>query len=68
MGNTFVSFPPPSPGGGTTQADLLPLLWGLDGTRQLGDVLADLPSEKRAEGLALASRLVELGFAEPAAG
>jgi len=47
---------------------LLPLLWGLDGTRQLGDVLADLPSEKRAEGLALASRLVELGFAEPAAG
>ncbi len=49
-------------------ADLLPILWGLDGTRPLGDVLADLPSEKRAEGLAMARRLVELGFAEPAAG
>lgn len=47
--------------------DLLPMLWGLDGTRQLGAVLADLPSEKRAEGLAVARRLVELGFAEPPA-
>ena len=47
--------------------DLLPMLSGLDGTRQLGAVLADLPSDKRAEGLALARRLVELGFAEPAA-
>lgn len=47
--------------------DLLPILWGLDGTRQLGAVLADLPSDKRAEGLAVARRLVELGFAEPPA-
>lgn len=47
--------------------DLLPMLWGLDGTRRLGSVLADLPGEKREEGLALARRLVELGFVEPAA-
>jgi methylase of polypeptide subunit release factors len=45
-------------------ADLLPLLWGLDGTRQLGAVLADLPGDRQAEGLAMARRLVELGFAE----
>jgi len=48
-------------------ADLLPMLWGLDGTRQLGAVLTDLPGENRAEGLALARRLVELGFVEAAA-
>lgn len=48
-------------------ADLLALLWRLDGTRQLHAVLADLPGEQRAEGLAVARRLVELGFAEPAA-
>jgi hypothetical protein len=39
-------------------AELLDLVWGLDGTRELGDVPDD--------GLALARRLLELGFAEPA--
>ena len=46
-------------------ADLLPMLWSLDGTRQLDAVLADLPSERRAGGLALARQLVELGFVQP---
>jgi len=45
-------------------AELLALLWGLDGTRPLGAVLADLPAGRRAEGLSLMRRLVELGFAE----
>ncbi|HEV2770174.1 MAG TPA: methyltransferase [Solirubrobacteraceae bacterium] len=49
-------------------ADLLAVLWGLDGTRPLSAVLADLTGATRADGLALARRLVELGFAEPAAG
>jgi len=47
-------------------ADLLGLLWGLDGTRPLGAVLADLPHGRRGEGLALARRLLELGFAQAA--
>jgi hypothetical protein len=42
--------------------ELLGLVWRLDGARPLGDVLAGLP-----EGaLALARRLLELGFLEPA--
>ncbi len=42
--------------------ELLGLVWGLDGARPLGDALAGLP-----EGaLALARRLLELGFLEPA--
>ena len=49
-------------------ADLLAVLWGLDGTRPLSAVLADLTGATRADGLALARQLVELGFAEPAAG
>ena len=49
-------------------ADLLPILWALDGTRQLGAVLADLPAHKHEEGLAVTRRLVDLGFAEPVAG
>jgi methylase of polypeptide subunit release factors len=44
----------------TVPADLLPLLWGLDGTRALGAVL-----DERPDGLALARELLELGFAEP---
>lgn len=47
-------------------AELLELLWGLDGTRRLAAVLADLPGDRRAEGLAMARRLVELGFVEAA--
>jgi hypothetical protein len=47
-------------------ADLLELLWSLDGTRRLAAVLADLPGDRRAEGLAMARRLVELGFVEAA--
>ncbi|HEV2820752.1 MAG TPA: methyltransferase [Solirubrobacteraceae bacterium] len=51
----------------TLPADLLPMLWSLDGTRQLDAVLADLSGDQRAEGLAVARRLVELGFVAPAA-
>lgn len=47
-------------------ADLLGLVWKLDGTRQLGALLDELAGGGRAEGLALARRLIELGFAEPA--
>jgi methylase of polypeptide subunit release factors len=47
----------------TVPAELGALLWALDATRSLGDVLAELPDEVRAQGLAVARRLVELGFA-----
>ena len=47
-------------------ANLLPLLWQLDGTRELGALLEDRPVGLREEGLAVVRRLVELGFAEPA--
>lgn len=42
----------------TVPADLVDVLWALDGTRPLGDVLAG----RGAEALATVRRLVELGF------
>jgi methylase of polypeptide subunit release factors len=43
----------------TVPAEAVPLVWALDGTRPLGDVLDGLPPE----ALDVARRLVELGFA-----
>lgn len=50
----------------TVPADLVVLLWRLDGQRQLGALLAELSGGQGDEALTLARRLVELGFAEPA--
>ncbi len=51
----------------TVPGALLGLVWGLDGTRALGEVLGALPAERREEGLAVARRLLERGLLEPAA-
>jgi methylase of polypeptide subunit release factors len=43
-------------------AELLPLLWALDGTRPLREGLAELPGERREAGLAAVRELLEAGF------
>jgi hypothetical protein len=45
----------------TVPGALLGLVWGLDGTRALGDVLDGLPGE---DGLPVARRLLERGLLE----
>jgi hypothetical protein len=46
-------------------AELLDVVWGLDGSRPLGAVLDELPPARREAGLAVARRLLEAGFVVP---